>query len=359
MHLLTNKNPVPTSPGSVLEPGRWLMGDAEAARIMLMAGGGECELKAIESQCLNFQHDTGWPDDIVIMRGGRYGDLVSLSPCLRALRARYKDAKITVSCFPEYREALLGLPYIDGFEPYPMSIRGDIPYVICLEPLTSLGEREKEVHLTDLFAERIGIALTHKEPDFYLSNEETDWAESNYKRIEGAKRVAIHVKSSTPSRDYPIDKLNKLIGLLHQQGWDIMLLGLPTQMNWKPPGGVEVPRITACMNDKLTFRQSAAVLATCDCFVGPDSGLIHVAGALRVPALGLFSNVPWQLRTKYHDKTFVIQSSTGCPKAPCFHAGHLGQPFPVDGPCMGERKCVALDAIQPETIIARLRQLIS
>lgn len=357
MHLLINDRPVPIGPGAVLAPDTWLLGDNEAAKIMLRAGGGECRLGYLPSA----PHLADWSGKkVCILRGGRFGDLTLLTPCLRRIKELFPTCILSVAVLPQYRDAILGLPYIDDFPSYPLAYEHrKYDLILSLEPLVSLIEDEQTTHLTDIFAQRLGLPdFKNKEPDYYISKDEADWAIASYPR-QSPKRVAVHIKSSTPSRDYPHEQLNRLIGLLHKANWDIMLLGLPHQFNWKPPAGVKPARITACMNDALTFRQSCAVLSTCDAFVGPDSGLIHIAGAIKVPALGLFSNVPWQLRTAYCPTTTVLQSKANCELAPCFHAGHLGAPFPINGPCARDHKCTALAGIEPERVIAKLEGLIA
>jgi ADP-heptose:LPS heptosyltransferase len=138
---------------------------------------------------------------------------------------------------------------------------------------------------------------------------------------------------------------------LEKKGWEVILLGHPQQLAVKSE-----KRIINCATDKLTFRQSCAVLATADVFLGPDSALIHVAGALGVPAVGLFSVVPWNLRTSYCPTTFVIQGKTGCDIAPCFFASRTSGGFPAKGPCAKTGRCEALWNITPEQVMAKVEQ---
>lgn len=349
MHLLTNKNPIPMGAGVALQPGTWLMEDLDAARMMTTAGGGECRIEPWEETVPMF-HRT-----LTIVRPGRYGDLILLTPCLREIKREWPEGTLQVSCLPHYRDALIGLPYIDNFLPYPLpeSVAAGCS-LIPLEVLTSLRDREPELHMTDLFAERLGLdSLATKKPDFILSLDELAWAHDAYPRTKH-NRVAIQIKSSTPSRDYPQVQMAEVIRRLHGRGWDVVLLGLPHEIV-----GKNEDRITNCAKDQLTFRQSAAVLATADVFLGPDSSLIHVAGAIGTPAVGLFSVVPWQLRTKYCPTTFVIQAKQGCDLAPCFHAPRGAMGFPSAGPCQKERKCCALATLEPMEVVGKIEQMVS
>ena len=358
MHLLTNKNPIPMGAGVALQPGTWLMEDLDAARMMTTAGGGECQLTLFNPHPGMAQafHDFG--GTVTVVRPGRYGDLILLTPTLREIKRRWPTCTLQVSCLPHYRDALIGLPYIDNFLPYPlpMNLGDGLNYgaLTSLEVLTALFEREPELHMADLFAERLGLdSLATKKPDFILSPDELAWAHDAYPRTKH-NRVAIQIKSSTPSRDYPMLQMGDVIRRLHGRGWDVVLLGLPHEIV-----GKNEDRITNCAKDQLTFRQSAAVLATADVFLGPDSSLIHVAGAIGTPAVGLFSVVPWQLRTKYCPTTFVIQAKQGCDLAPCFHAPRGAMGFPAAGPCQKERKCCALDTILPMEVVSKVEQMLT
>lgn len=355
MHLLTATKPLTMGPNYALQPGTYLCEDLDAAQLMLMVGGGEVRMQSFHD-CLATLAEL--PDDfdgkITVIRPGRYGDLILLTPCFREIKRRWPNCTLQVACLPGYRDAIMGLPYIDNYLAYPLPIEednNDFGHLVSLEVLTSLTTREGELHMTDLFAERLGLtAIADKKPDFFLSLEERTWAHDVYPRGK-AKRVAVQIKSSTPSRNYPTIQMGAVMRMLHGRGWDLVLLGLPNEVN-----GKSEERIVNCAADKLTFRQSAAVLATADVFLGPDSSLIHVAGALGTPAIGIFSVVPWQLRTAYCPTTFVIQAKKGCDIAPCFHAPRGQMGFPANGPCQKERKCCALDSIDPHEVVGRVEQ---
>ncbi len=103
-----------------------------------------------------------------------------------------------------------------------------------------------------------------------------------------------------------------------------------------------------------SLRESAAILATCDAFLGPDSGLVHVAGALGIPTVALYAAFPARLRTAYAPSVASLSGALPC--APCFH--HSGQRvFPAQGPCERSRECDALASISPAEIVAAVEAL--
>lgn len=358
MHILTNERPVPLGTGLALKPGEWLVEDMAAAQMMGQAGGGEVKVRPWTApECVVT------PKNLLIIRPGRFGDLVCLTPVLRRLKYQYPDTHIALATLPNYRDPLLGLPYIDEFINYPVALDDTEKFnrIVPLEGLVSLAEEEKTYHITDLFAVRCGLKpddIPNKKPDLFLSLEEINWAHDAYPRKPNQSRIAFHLRSSSRSRDYPHANMNALMVLLHSKGHEIVFLGLEHQFKWasdaKPPG------IIFCPEDKLTFRQSCAVLNTCDVFFGPDSAMIHVAGALDIPSVGVFATVPWQLRTKYYSKCHVIQGKQHCPIAPCFSAPSSNNPhaFPVGGPCATSGQCDALHAIDPQRVAKLIDSLL-
>src|SRR5262245_59752710 len=56
----------------------------------------------------------------------------------------------------------------------------------------------------------------------------------------------------------------------------------PSEVGWCPvPGAFDV-------RGQTTLAQAAAIIASCRCYVGIDSGLMWIAGSLRVSAVGLY-----------------------------------------------------------------------
>lgn len=352
MHILENIRPIPFENGNSLEAGKWLVEDNNAAEIMMRAGAGACRVSPWQTDAQPwYQHVEGKNWLVTIVRPARYGDLILLTPCLRAMKAQNPGLMIRVACFPQYREVLLGLPYIDNFGIYPVPFTEEDGRYLPLEVTAENRDLETEMHITDLFAKRLGLSdFEDKKPEYRVSEMEREWVASNYPRTK-KKRVAVQLRSSTPSRDYP--KMGEAVKRLHERGWEIMLLGLPNELN----GLGNIHGVTNCGKDRLTFRQSVAVMSTCDAFLGPDSSLIHAAGALSIPAVGVFATVPHELRTKYCPTTFVIQGKKGCDIAPCFHAPRSRSGWPQGGPCNQANKCVAMDLIEPKQVAAKVEHM--
>lgn len=352
MHLLTLPTEIDMGTAGVFPAGQILMEDVNAAEMMLhFAGMG---IKA--DHWFHFSSNPSQKRPAVLVAGTLgFGDAIMLTPVLRALRET--GLEVIVSCPIQCRAALLNLPYIDGFESWPMKPEVVEQYrrVHFLEGFQH-HPMAKTHHMTEVFAAQLGMVLLddeYKKCDYAPTPDELEWARTTFPRQPGLKRIAIQVQASHRCRTYQGAQLRKTMDLLLKDGWELYMMGRPGEF-----GCQEIGHIHDASKHAPMFRQSAALLTTCDAFLGPDSGFLHVAGALGVPSVGLFSVFPWQLRTSQYPSVFAIQAAGDC--APCFHTRNLVQPhFPRGGPCNATGYCTVLASIEPERIVQLLARQVA
>lgn len=335
----------------VFPAGQVLMEDVNAAEMMLMfAGRG---ITATHFKSLNPAWLELGPKGKVLVAGTlAFGDAIMLTPVLRALKE--KDFEVYVACPLHTRAALLNLPYIDGFENWPMHTTTVDRYeaVHFLEGFQH-HNAARDWHMSDVFATMCGVPVIDKRCDYIPTDDECLWAKETFPRKPGLKRIGIQVQASHRCRTYHGIPLRKVMDLLLKDGWELYMMGRPGEF-----GCQEVGNIHDASKHAPMFRQSAALLTTCDAFLGPDSGFLHVAGALNVPSVGLFSVFPWQLRTSQYPSVFAIQGVGDC--APCFHTRNNLQPhFPPGKPCNAAQHCTVLAAIEPERIVQLLARQVA
>lgn len=306
--------------------------------------------------------------------GMGFGDALMLTPCLREMKKRFPDEEIIVCCRPEQVQVFLNLPFVDGFLEYPprLEILADFGTFHWLEGAVEYNPQARVQHMTDRFAAHLGLFAFGSEegswtenrmPEFALSSEEIAWAFKTFPREPKEKRLAFQVQAGARCRTYPPSMLTtsmlphekgkpgkiSMFSAMVQDGWKICLLGSPGEFRFDvgPAAVIDMTRMG------LTFRQSAAFMQTCDCFLGSDSSLLHVAGTLGVPGVGLFGPYPRKIRTAYYPSIRALTGKQVCPKAPCFHSAHTMTPqFPVDGPCAQSGRCEELASIEPDRIRA-------
>lgn len=339
MHVIVIPQPLDKGPLGIFPPGEYVMEDANCAELILQHPDIQFGLSPWVAHPNNDK-------EIIVAGGLGMGDAIMLTPTLRTLKEQNPDHVITVACMSHFRAPLLNLPYIDGFGEWPMRNRS-LPQVYFLEGFMRRPEA-RTLHMTDVFAGICGVTLTDKKPDYRMTDDEATWAREAFPRIPGRRRLGLQVQASHRCRTYPQNQLLDVVNLLVKDGWEIYLLGAPHEFGCVEMGHLHDARIKA-----PRFREMAAFLTTCDAFCGPDSAFLHVAGALNIPAVGLFGVFPWRLRTAYYSSVFAIQGAGEC--SPCFHTPSKLQPaFPRTGPCFKSGRCEVLADIQPERIRAKI-----
>lgn len=357
MHFLTLGGRVAVGQADIIEPGEYVVGDIFGAHLMVLANAGSMEKMATGPQKIDFEDGDYNGKSILFMRAGGFGDLVLLTPVLREVKRLWPDCTVSVSTLSHYAQVLRHLPFVDFLLPYPLKKDVALGFAgaVYMDGSVEHEKRATEIHMTEYFAELAGIARpADLLPAYNVTENERIWCKEAYPRTNGTRRVAVQVGTSAVCRVYPRAQISEVIGSLVKEGWEVMLLGVKNEI--KTPGNP--PKNLRNLSDAdLTFRQSCAVVESSDAFLGSDSALLHVAGALSVPAVGLYGPFPWQIRTKHCPTTFALTGRGDC--APCFH--HVNAPlknhFPEKCPSKDKGFCQVLADIKPTTIVAKLEKI--
>jgi ADP-heptose:LPS heptosyltransferase len=102
-------------------------------------------------------------------------------------------------------------------------------------------------------------------------------------------------------------------------------------------GFVKTPRIAGTEDwvGTLSLEESVAALEQMDLFIGIDSGLLHAAGAVGTPTVGLFGPINPKLRLPPETPSMAVVSNVPC--AGCHHRLprlHWQDGCPHDVQCM-------------------------
>lgn len=342
MHILTNKTPIHAGT-LTLPPGEWLVQDQNAFELGMMGERGMVALaqwRGVNPKTNMWYRDQSNPElikSILLIRSGAIGDLLLLTPAIKSLRVEYPNAQIWLSCFKKHWDVFaLGDTHFLEY-PLPVSELDKFDLIIPLENIVELST-DKGQHATDAYAEALGVTVTDYKPVYKVTMEE----KASVTMPKERKRVGLQLRASTPIRDYPMDKWMAVMQELLTRGWEIMLLG----------NRDSIAKLPAHIHDcsQLSFRESAAVLSTCDVFCGVDSAFFNLCPALDVPAVGLFGPVDWRTRIKEGSGQVAISGVGDC--CPCnWTNSRQGKRFPAHGPCSKSGRCEPLADISPMRIV--------
>jgi ADP-heptose:LPS heptosyltransferase len=282
--------------------------------------------------------DTG----TLIVRPGGIGDLVHLAATIKACRDR-DGYKPDVCVADRYKDVLRHNPHVGKIVSYPLhaSAQNDYKTIHWLE---NSVENEKELHMADAFLNACGfdwkaIDPKDKRPRIYLP-------EKAKPRIAKGKkpRVGFQVKASARCRTPSPKQLGAVMQHYVDTGWEVWLFGAPGEIQMDDPDIVN----TTIWEKPMSIIESAVQMTTCDLFIAPDSGLLHIAGALRIPSVGLYGPFPADLRIRYTPKNICVEAKSYC--SPCFWHGR-GQHFPHGCPSASTGQCMVLGGITTKSII--------
>jgi heptosyltransferase-2 len=141
--------------------------------------------------------------------------------------------------------------------------------------------------------------------------------------------VALHLGAGnySPARIWPIERFAAVARALIDDGVGVVVLGGPEEEE----KGVQLQELVGCKEKVLnlagrtSIHESAAVLASCDLFLGNDSGPMHVAAAMGTPVVAVFgpSNAQaWGPYTPPGEPDIHTIVSMDLPCQPCFYRAH-------------------------------------
>ncbi len=262
---------------------------------------------------------------VLVVRTDRLGDMALTTAALSDLRAHFRRAEITVLAPPGPLALLQGHPAVDrlvalGDGGLNFEMAGRFDLAIDFTPDERLrgaflvnrsrarfragfraagreaffnlrGPRSAPGrHILDLNRELVvslGVTGDPSAPSLFVSPEERGAAQSLLASLGAASpRVAVHPGGFYPTQRWFPERFGELIALLTgRTGAACIVVHGPGEEGL-------ARRVCAATPDALpaavpTVRHLMGMIASCDLFVGNNSGPLHIAGALGVPTVSV------------------------------------------------------------------------
>lgn len=209
---------------------------------------------------------------------GGYGDILFTSVIARELKQRYGDKIIVEYAVPEKFFCVLeNNPNIDIL--VSCATRSDFNFCVDMTDLefrVELQEMQKYGEIrsarTEIYLDILGLPKDNLKPDYFVTEEEKGQAEEIWSRIKKAgkkKRIVCVGVGSNKLKRWPLAQ--DLFTELRSKGYGVLRIDEDGKARWP-------------------FRGAAALVATADLVISPDSGISNLAGALDIPAITIFSN---------------------------------------------------------------------
>ena len=280
---------------------------------------------------------------LTVRRDAGLGDCLMILPGLRAVREAAPGVHISFEAPRAYTGLLERFREVDAALPLERA-RGRAPEVFA--NLSGFVERHPEAwrrDRIDLFAEALGVAVSGELPGYCALKSDLVWArEWIGRRLPGPLSgvVGLALRGIYRHRSWPMHNVYRLAEMLVDAGVGVIMFDGEREAPRMPHRGAGVAHAYG-----LPLEMVAALVVRCDAVVSPDTGLLHLAGMLRVPTAGIFGAVHPDLRTK-HYRRHVSLIAEELPCVPC-----------CEGPRHSSCEVECMAAIAPEMVWERLRAL--
>jgi len=278
---------------------------------------------------------------LLICRGRGLGDLLLLTPALRELKRRAPDCTLTMVVDRVFLRVLSTNPVVAGvmdfaraYETAPHGAIYDLNYYV---------ERSPEygaVNRSQIFAHGLGLPdLEDLSTDYAVLPEERAQASALGLNEVGRPLVGIQFHGSNPRRGPSREWMSRLVAGVVARGWLPVVLG--TERGNPLEGALDLRGSTG-------LGALGAVLERCDAVVGLDSGITHLANALRRPTLALYGPIRADLRVRGQANCVPLQGNDYAGCSPCNDAWRPG--------CEAYARC--LEAIPIDLVLSKLGELL-
>lgn len=293
------------APRYILWKHEWYIVHDEYARSLRTLSQREFVIEPYDKEVWTAEKGSGEGQSLLFACWGGIGDLISLTPIFRALKDEYGFEEIGLSA-PGINKY-----WFDGYIDHAIAYPPRQTRVEAYDQIFLLEEIFKETfihNLTDVFAERMGMELTEEEskPFFRVDEDAVSYTRKLLPEKKG-KYVGIHFSASTPERSLPIEKAMSLAHRIADEGHTALLFGSwPDLATWEETSyGKEARRLMrpGVYNACGLFEDQDEIIAAMsqlDFFIGPDSGLLHIAGTLGIPGYGIFTPYHSSIRIGYY-----------------------------------------------------------
>jgi ADP-heptose:LPS heptosyltransferase len=224
------------------------------------------------------------------------GDVICAFPAALELKRRHPGAAVIFHCREDYA-CLVRLAGVTEHVASNLNIHMLETAYACLFArvyrFTYAGEDGRPASKESLIAEycrQHGVPVTEEhprfEPDPAVVRRVRARLQANH--FADGPLVVIHPGPTWPVREWPLEAWTELVRALAKEGFTHVI-----QIGSGRPGAVgaaldrPIPGVWSLVNE-LSLDESVALVSLCQVFVGIESGLLHVAAALRVPGVGLF-----------------------------------------------------------------------
>ena len=315
------------------------------------------------------------PQKILVRSTNWIGDAVMTTPAVRTIRENFPESEIVMLAHPWVSDVFRYSPRVDrliiyekkgrhqglfglwrlaaelrqerfdcaillqnAFEAALIALLADIPVrggyatdgrsLLLTHRVQKINELNKkhEINYYQRIMDGLGLETAVNELELFIPGEEVDAAKRRLGELTGLHLLGAPVigfnpgAAFGPAKCWPTDRFGELARMLcrHTNG-RILLFGSmadrETAVAVKSLAGPEAASRMIDLTGVTSLIEAMALIGECDVFVTNDSGLMHVAAALRTPMAAIFGSTDHVATGPFSDNAVVIRKPLPC--SPC------------------------------------------
>jgi hypothetical protein len=356
------------------EAGRdYVIANAQLERIMREENvrNRAYKISKADSRITNFHvnaRKTGSPSRLLMFNGsGGFGDQIITWPVAKILAGM--GFEVHMMSEPGNNVCWWNFPWIKTVNvcPLPWEQVKMFDHFLVYEAVVNMDEHQDQEHPVDVMLRKIGLdpkaidpALKVVRPNFtHLEMMSTvPWRE---------KKIGIYQLSATnPVRTLMPDDSAFMLLKIAEAYPEIHWLGLydefvnPDYKNRLEEKIKELGVTNAQAYVSPNLRDLWALTTQAKVVVSPDSMMVHVAGCMGIPCVGLWGPMPPGSRVAYYTNHIPIHHREFCPHAPCFaYANAFPKYCPPRPQGQARTTCEVLAGIPPSEVIDKVKTALS
>ena len=314
------------------------------------------------------------PKKILVRSTNWIGDAVMTTPAVRTIRENFPESEITMLVHPWVSDVFRYSPRVDrlllyekkgrhkglqgmlqlagelrqeqfdcaillqnAFEAALITLVAGIPVrggyttdgrgLLLTHGVEKINELNKkhEVNYYQRILLGLGLKPAVNALELFIPGDQIDAAKQKVKELTGVRPGSVPVVGFNPgaafgpAKRWPAKKFAELAGmLLRRTNARILLFGSgadrETAAEIKALAGPDASRMID-FSGATSLIEAMALIGECDVFVTNDSGLMHVAAALRTPLVAIFGSTDHIATGPFSDNAVVIRKPLPC--SPC------------------------------------------
>jgi heptosyltransferase-2 len=282
---------------------------------------------------------------ILVVRTDRVGDVVMITPMIKALRTAYPDAFIAALTDRKTRDVLVNNPSLDllldddltresfwsvvkalrshsfthalltwpteraAYQLFLAGIRTRIgvghklyeiiTFMRSVSRNNYIPPRHEADYCMDL-ARAIGVKSDNLTPAIFPTEEEKEWGRGFMESLgagSGSARIAVHTGSGNSSANWSEAKYEALIQKMLERDTSGKIRIVLTALEMSPGlvsrlKSLDPQRVLPVAEHNAPLRRLIKIVAACDVLIASSTGPLHIASALGVRTIGLFCHRP-------------------------------------------------------------------